>query len=312
MVEIADIKDLGSLEEWLNTFSDDEEVRRAAVVDIAVRAALRVLPAAWGWFSRQSDLTAMPVLRSSLIASVARNSPTEAIRKAAAAADADAAAFAAAAPFAAAADADAAAAFAAADAAFAAAAAPFAAAADADAAAAFAAADAPFAAAATDIWSDIQTDCRIIVEGQALDAISLWGGDNPLAKVWSIVRSAHSPRPYGSGKYGEGSFGTVPNGPWAFWIDWYEKVLTGAPQDWDLLEAIVDQVDWDGAPEEVNRQIQQIERDHLRATIRRLKEETAKVLAVEDDLPSRGHNHPPELIKDDADAKAAITFIWAD
>ena len=287
MVEIADIKDLGSLEEWLNTFSDDEEVRRAAVVDIAVRAALRVLPAAWGWFSRQSDLTAMPVLRSSLIASVARNSPTEAIRKAAAAADADAAAFAAAAPFAAAADADAAAAFAAADAAFA-------------------------AAAATDIWSDIQTDCRIIVEGQALDAISLWGGDNPLAKVWSIVRSAHSPRPYGSGKYGEGSFGTVPNGPWAFWIDWYEKVLTGAPQDWDLLEAIVDQVDWDGAPEEVNRQIQQIERDHLRATIRRLKEETAKVLAVEDDLPSRGHNHPPELIKDDADAKAAITFIWAD
>ena len=74
MVEIADVKDSKSLQAWLNGFSDDKEERRKAAVAIAVRAALRVLPIAWLWFSSkeqlQRDLTAMPVLRSALFAMV--------------------------------------------------------------------------------------------------------------------------------------------------------------------------------------------------------------------------------------------------
>ena len=74
MVEIADIKDPESRQKWQRGFFDDEEERRNAAVAIALRAALRVLPIAWQWFSSkeelQRDLTAMPVLRSALFAMV--------------------------------------------------------------------------------------------------------------------------------------------------------------------------------------------------------------------------------------------------
>jgi len=141
----------------------------------------------------------------------------------------------------------------------------------------------------------VRDDCLALVSSGECKHKPLWNAEVPLKKEVDALRA-----------------NSLALGENRFWIDWYEKILAGAPQDWDLLQAIVDQVDWDGAPEEVNRQIQQIERDYLRATVRRLKEETSNVLALEDELPSRGHNNPPEMIKDDADAKAAITFIWAD
>ena len=325
MVEIADIKDRGSLEEWLNTFSDDEEVRRKAAVDIAVRAALRVMPVAWQCFSsdvaKKEGLTALPLLRSSLLTMFSTEKPTvgrqsiftkaslglSVASTTAATASIDRnvkkeetgakssveACLVLAKTMSAISDNSIRA--------------------SAEAAFIYAKATVSYSMFfASDPWSEILTDCVEATKNRKLQGKALWSHGNPVDILWGDIKSTHSPTSYDFVNYSERTFGPVPSGPWSFWVDWYEKVLTGAPQDWDLLQAIVDQVDWDGAPEEVNRQIQQIERDHLRDTVRRLKEETSNVLAIEDELPSRGHNNPPEMIKDDADAKAAITFIWAD
>lgn len=316
MVEISDIKDRKSLEAWLNAFPGGEGARRKAAVAIAVRTAHRVLPIAWEWYSsdaaRKRDLTAIAVLRSALFSLFADTMPTNENRRAADAAAraayaADAAARAADAAYAAARAADAAA-----YAANATSDAYAAAAADAAAYAAYAA-NATSAAANAVIWSAIQTDCQMFLEGKDPRGTVLWSGDNPFDDIWSKVKSAHTARPFGSGNFGEATFSTIPGGPWAFWIDWYEKVLNGQPQDWDLLQAIVDaDIDWDGPVEGVNEAIQRVEHEYLRDTVNRLKEETSKVLALADDLPNRGHNNPPELIETDADAKASVTFIWAD
>jgi hypothetical protein len=306
MVEIADIKDRGSLEEWLNTFSDDEEVRRDAAVAIAVRAALRVLPIAWLWLSTNgSSNSALPNLRASLLSHVGASLPTENLKRLILSVQSEQS-FRKLVPSQS----------------------TIAANITAETAAesivgdvknvvelSVVATQSAFVTVQTlghDVWSEITADCTMILENKQIWSAPLWTGENPVEEMWENVRLSHTPRAFGTRKFGETTFGTVTGGPWEFWIGWYEKILAGAPQDWDLLQAIVDQVDWDGAPEEVNRQIQQIERDHLRDTVRRLKEETSNVLAIEDELPSRGHNNPPEMIKDDADAMAAITFIWAD
>ncbi|WP_296762985.1 hypothetical protein, partial [Sediminimonas sp.] len=88
MVEIADIKDEDSLRAWL------EDQSREVSVWIASRAAARLLPVWWDavldW-AYEEDLTALPVLRSLLIASVAAVGPADDIRSDAAAAAADAA-----------------------------------------------------------------------------------------------------------------------------------------------------------------------------------------------------------------------------
>lgn|GEM_PF-2086805 len=141
-------------------------------------------------------------------------------------------------------------------------------------------------------WKAIQSDCQAILDGIETWKRQLWVGAQPFQNVWREIKT---------------------NGRWSFWIDWYEKVLNGQPQDWDLLQAIVDaDIDWGGPAEEVNRAIQQVEREYLLDTVERLKEETSRVIAASGTLPNRGHNNPPELIETDEDAKSAMTFIWAD
>jgi len=141
-------------------------------------------------------------------------------------------------------------------------------------------------------WKAIQSDCQAILDGIETWKRQLWVGAQPFQNVWREIKT---------------------NGRWSFWIDWYEKVLNGQPQDWDLLQAIVDaDIDWDGPAEAVNQAIQQVEREYLRDTVKRLKDEVSRVVAATDNLPNRGHNNPPELIETDEDAKSAITFIWAD
>ncbi|MGR3563817.1 MAG: hypothetical protein ACU0FH_13500 [Heliomarina sp.] len=69
MVEIADIKDRDSLQEWL------EDRSREECIQIATRAALRVLPLFWEWSltepAQKHRITALPVLRCLLISRLA-------------------------------------------------------------------------------------------------------------------------------------------------------------------------------------------------------------------------------------------------
>ncbi|MGH1416684.1 MAG: hypothetical protein ACRBB0_24560, partial [Pelagimonas sp.] len=100
MVEIKDINDPESLEAWLNALpqeTEEEQARaRRIAVTLAFRTTARVMPIWWNWTltsdrARKGDLTALPILRSLLISSVAALVPTEDITTAAAAARATAA-----------------------------------------------------------------------------------------------------------------------------------------------------------------------------------------------------------------------------
>ena len=242
MVEIADIEDRESLEAWL------EDQPREVAVWIASRAAARVLPVWWDavltkdW-AHERDLTALPVLRSVLISSVAATGPTEDINAAA-----EDAAYAANACAAANANADAAA--------FAAA---YAANANANAAAyaanACAAANANAAAAdgADLVWAAIRLDAEQTAGGDFPDALALWPeGKEPLAKEWGLIKSQLSKSSDIAG--------------WEFWIEWYDALLDGRPilgdaaRTWEMLEeiALIDAATWDAGPEVVNPVIRKI------------------------------------------------------
>ncbi|WP_273524334.1 hypothetical protein [Rhodosalinus sediminis] len=263
MVEIADIEDENSLEAWL------KNQPRETAVWIASRAAARVLPVWWhavlteDW-ARERGMTALPVLRSLVISSVAATGPTEEIKHAAASAraaadadfrDADAAFRAVAAPHARAADA----AFRAADAA--AASSVFTAAYAADSAiTAAATARAPrvraaraaaFAAPAA-AWQAVRTDCATLAAGESLARTPLWPDRaNPLQERWDAVTARLRDDP-------------PPGGPWDFWRDWYQGLLDGTPMDPDLLTriALIDPEHWDAGPERVNPMIHEMWTSH--------------------------------------------------
>ena len=242
MVVIADIEDRYSLKAWL------KEQPREVAVWIAWRGAARVLPVWWDavlteeWAHRR-DLTALPVLRSLLISSVAAIGPAEDINAATTGA---AAAAHAASTHAAAARATTQAAGRAANAAHAAA--------NAAARAANAANAAARAAAAGDlVWAAIRLDVEQTAGGDIPDALALWPeGKGPLAKEWGLIKSQLSK--------------SSDFAAWEFWIQWYDALLDGRPmlgdaaRSWEMLEkiALIDAATWDAGPEVVNPVIREI------------------------------------------------------
>ena len=100
---------------------------------------------------------------------------------------------------------------------------------------------------------------------------------------------------------------------WSFWVEWYDKILDGDPQDWDLLYeiAVSDDIDWDARPREVNAAIARIVETH------RLLREIADLKAQRDQLASftasaatRSHNMPPELVDDNGHVARSFQIIW--
>ncbi|QEW24493.1 hypothetical protein [Roseovarius indicus] len=304
MVEIADIEDRESLEAWL------KDQPREVAVWIALRAAARVLPVWWDavltddW-AHKRDLTALPVLRSLLLSSVAAVGPTEDSNATAHAADR--AAYAARAARAAADVTADATAHAAARAARAAAHA----AADADRAAyaaAYAAAAAADAAADSDlVWAAIRLDVEQTAGGYVPDTLALWpDSKGPLeeqwrAIVWQVTNSEEA----------EG---------WQFWIEWYDALLDGRPmlgdaaRTWEMLEeiALIDDATWDAGPEVVNPVIREIwDLYRLREEVAALCAEKEQLLAGRASAEARSHNQPPELVDTEPEMARQVEVIWA-
>lgn len=94
----------------------------------------------------------------------------------------------------------------------------------------------------------VRVDASALISGRDPYLLPLWPAENPLAGQWSTIRTHPSTQSPG----------------WRFWIDWYDRALTGQPQDWKLLEkvALIDPKDWDEGEDHVNALIQQIIRDH--------------------------------------------------
>jgi len=100
---------------------------------------------------------------------------------------------------------------------------------------------------------------------------------------------------------------------WSFWVEWYDKILRGDPQNWDMLYeiAVSQDIDWEATPRKVNAAIARIVEKH------RLLREIADLKAQRDQLASftasaemRSHNMPPELVDADARVTQSIQIIW--
>ena len=85
---------------------------------------------------------------------------------------------------------------------------------------------------------------------------------------------------------------------WSFWVDWYNKILGGDPQDWDMLHeiAVSDGIDWQASPRAVTAAIARIVQKH------RLLNEIGDLKSHLDQFRAsaevRSHNMPPELLED--------------
>lgn len=150
------------------------------------------------------------------------------------------------------------------------------------------------AARAAAFWENLRADCAALVDGQDLNRLPLWSGANPVADAWASLRQDVLAQ--GAG--------------WQFWVDWYDKALTGNPQDWDLLEkiALMPETDWgdedkNTPADTVNARIARIIEQHeLANQARRLKAENEALRRQLRELAKRSHNNPPALV-DDASAK---------
>ena len=108
-----------------------------------------------------------------------------------------------------------------------------------------------FGAAA--VWKAVSKDIAAFEKGADVATVlglPLWQGENPIANIWQQQRSYLKLHPI----------------DWSFWIDWYQRILDGRPQNWDMLEeiALIDPKDWDKGAAHVNGLIAEIQARYLR------------------------------------------------
>lgn len=242
----ANITDEETLRTWLETRPREDAVQ------IAHRAAMRVLPVFWEWSLQseagKADVTALLILRANLIAGIAGTCPTPAISRAALDV-ATATVSTAPTPAAYAGRARAAAANAVragADVAVARAAYPNAVV----PVGTYAARAAVEAAYTVAVWSCVRPDAAALAANEPLERRPLWPDDNPLAETWAATKARLSDDP----------------DDWSFWIGWYDAALKGIPPDWALLEkiALIPSEDWDKGPAHLNALIAGIVEAHER------------------------------------------------
>ncbi len=291
MINAAEIEDRDSLEAWL------KDQPREVAVEIAARAALRVMPV-WAAFCYSDDalkngLEPLSVLRIDLILSVAVISPTGEIKSARSAYAARARP-----AFSFAADAAAAFVYAAAEAAAEAAAAFGADAARAAASAAAYAADAASRAAFAALgafWQAVRSDAQAAETVVANRTTPLWPDENPLQEVWKKTRQDWS----------------QPNSPYAFWRRWYDSLLdphSTPPFPDELLYriALIDNAIWEVGAEAVAAEIASIEAQFdLLEQVRSAKSDLTAVRSARATRALRADNLP-EGMEPLADLDAGI------
>lgn len=249
MIDVSNIEDLRTLEHWLTSKPASWSI------EIASRAALRVLPIYWEWtiespLARQEFALQMLPIRSTIISSIVARAPTERlvsimsataaetedriskfpgisegpVKSAARAAGSAAAAVAAADPQRI----------------------TFATNAAAAAAAAASSVRAAIGAAGSVsglVWSVVKQDCYRLSMGGDLMSVPLWGDyRNPLSRSWAIFKEKLHPE------------------MWAFWVAWYDAELEGK-QKWPetLIEiSNVDITEWGKGVENLNSIIRTI------------------------------------------------------
>ena len=105
------------------------------------------------------------------------------------------------------------------------------------------------------VWHNVMVDCMVWVDRAAvdgtrgIDVAPLIDGEFVTIPDWAVVREKllNDSDP----KHGA---------DWSFWIEWYDKILRGDAQDWDMLYeiAVSQDIDWEATPREVNAAIARI------------------------------------------------------
>jgi len=299
-MDASEIRDEESFRAWLDTLPErvgEGEARRIAVW-LASRAALRAWPLAWD-FRTVGDLNAvltpLPVLRCLVISSIERTLPADDIRLAVAAAQATADpvkyhAYAYAKP-------------------------------SSPINIATACADAVYAATLA-ASSTANAAFATKAAAAAVDAVNASLFATTTAESWQAISldaqtdgAKSTPRLWPNGAPGRWpSFADPPDAGWQFWIDWYDDILNGRPQNWPMLTeiALIAPEHWDAGPDVVNPMIALIaEKYRLMAEAAALKEQVRQARTALHDLERRAHNNPPELVDEGvAEARQAITLIW--
>ena len=162
-----------------------------------------------------------------------------------------------------------------------------------------------------EIWAQITIDAELWFEHAdqgdgtlAINIAPLWSNENPLEQDWHALRekllAADKPDPRGA--------------DWSFWVKWYDDILAGNPQNWDMLYEIAtaDAIDWDASAREVNDRINQIvERYRLRDEVGALRRELEEARVALANRAQRSHNMPPELVDEIPEIEERLTIVWA-
>ena len=101
-----------------------------------------------------------------------------------------------------------------------------------------------------DMWAYVQSDCKDLDKGILLNRKRLWGGSsNPLLGMWAITKAQLQ----------------EVEEDWSFWVRWYDSVLAGQPLSCDMLFEIlrVPSEDWRKESTHVNGLIAAIEEEFL-------------------------------------------------
>lgn len=99
-------------------------------------------------------------------------------------------------------------------------------------------------------WYEVEVDAELWLDeadhkiGSLKQDFVLWNYENLLKKAWAEQRKILI-------------YGGLPESDWSFWIKWYDDILAGNPQNWDLLHEIATtpDIDWEASAREVNDKI---------------------------------------------------------
>lgn len=95
-------------------------------------------------------------------------------------------------------------------------------------------------------WAEIRADCALVTDVARLMSSPLWVDILvPIAQMWQSIKEQ---------SLGNGSHFL------RFWVDWYDAHLNGQFQNWEILRkvALIDPQDWDKGAAHVNRLIHQV------------------------------------------------------
>ncbi len=84
----------------------------------------------------------------------------------------------------------------------------------------------------------VRHDCIAWSNKDEIHTLPLWPDESPIARLWELSRD----RLRSEGQR------------WSFWIEWYEKILKGEPQDWSGLLtdiALIPPEDWEKGPDHI-------------------------------------------------------------